>query len=120
MGLCDPSEWELHYPRWMDTPNIKMLTIAQHRQLLKHLLNEPTSKNIGLLLAICTGMRIGKICALQWQDVDLRERVLYVHQSYGLIYNCDIGRVEKNLSTPKTRNANREIYPSVKSFFAPY
>ena len=108
-GLCAAPDWELNYPRWMDMPRIKMLSLTQHRQLLKYLLNEPTSKNIGILIAICTGMRIGEICALQWQDVNLRERVISVHQTYGFIYNCDDGHIEKNLSSPKTQNANREI-----------
>ena len=116
MGLCDPSEWELHYPRWMDTPRIKTLSLAQHRQLLKYLLDTPTDTNIGILLAICTGMRIGEVCALQWQDVNLRERFLRVHQTYGLIYNCGDCCVERNLSTPKTQNANREI-PICKELF---
>lgn len=115
-GLCPPSEWELHYPRWMDSPHIKTLSLAQHRRLLKYLLDTPTDINIGLLLALCTGMRIGEICALQWQDVDLRERFLRVHQTYNLLYNCNSCSVEKSLSSPKTQNANRDI-PICKELF---
>ena len=108
-GLCAPPEWELHYPRWLDTPRIQTLSLSQHRALLHYLVSTPSPHNIGLLLALCTGMRIGEVCALQWQDVDLHERILRVHQTYGYIYNCDTGCVEKQLSTPKTQHANREI-----------
>ena len=106
-GLCEPPEWELHYPRWLDTPRIQTLSLSQHRKLLHYLVSTPSPHNI--VLALCTGMRIGEVCALQWQDVDLHERILRVHQTYGYIYNCDTGCVEKQLSTPKTQHANREI-----------
>jgi len=37
---------------------------------MRHLLEQPTPQNIGVLLALCTGMRIGEVCALKWEDVD--------------------------------------------------
>ena len=81
-----------------------------------YLIENPNSQNIGILLALCTGMRIGEVCALQWTDVDLSHRILRVHKTAGRIYNCDLRTTERILSSPKTKYSYREI-PISKQLF---
>lgn len=60
-----------------------------------------------LVIAFFTGMRIGEILALQWDDIDMAGEVLFVRRS-----------IRKGIiSTPKTANSIREIdmLPAVKS-----
>jgi integrase len=40
-----------------------------------------SSVRIAVVLGVHTGMRLGEICALQWDDVDLDAGTVYVHQS---------------------------------------
>lgn len=81
-----------------------------------YLIENPNSRNIGILLALCTGMRIGEVCALQWTDVDLSHRILRVHKTAERIYNCDLRTTERILSSPKTKYSYREI-PISKQLF---
>lgn len=76
---------------------------------MRELTSDPTQKNIGITLALCCGMRIGEVCALRWEDIDMVRRVITVCSTIGRIYNCDSAKTLQLLSTPKTRNSYREI-----------
>lgn len=61
------------------------------------------------MLALCTGLRIGEVCALRWEQVDMTHRVISVRGTVGRIYNCETSVTELCVSTPKTRTSNRDI-----------
>lgn len=42
-------------------------------------MDNPSPRNLGILLSICTGMRIGEICALQWRDIDIVGNTIHVN-----------------------------------------
>ena len=85
----------------------------QVRKLVTSLEETPSFKNLGLLLTIYSGMRIGEVCALQWKDVDLEERVIRVNKSIQRIYTEEDtkGKMKTELliTTPKTKSSQREI-----------
>ena len=83
---------------------------------MQYLIENPTAQNIGILLALCTGMRIGEVCALQWQDVDLSQKVITVRHTVERVYNCELKSTEKIYLSPKTINSYREI-PISKQLF---
>ena len=57
--------WEIEYPTDTEMNRLPTLAITHQRILMRHLIETPTAQNIGVLLAVCTGMRIGEVCALQ-------------------------------------------------------
>lgn len=85
----------------------------QVRKLVASLEETPSFKNLGLLITIYSGMRIGEVCALQWKDIDLEERVIRVNKSIQRIYTEEdtTGKMKTELliSTPKTKSSQREI-----------
>lgn len=102
-------QWDIVYPTDTGCRSLPVLSITDHRKLLNYLSSEPTVQNIGVMLALCTGLRIGEVCALRWQHVDLVRRVIVVSGTVGRIYNCEKKATEYYASTPKTRTSNREI-----------
>lgn len=92
----------------------------QVRKLVASLEETPSFKNLGLLITIYSGMRIGEVCALQWEDIDLEERVIRVNKSIQRIYTEEetMGKMKTELliSTPKTKSSQREI-PIVQPLF---
>ncbi len=112
--LIHSADWELVYPT--DTPvrRLPVLSLADHRKLLNAITAAPSGRNIGVLLALCAGLRIGEVCALRWKDIDLSRRIITVGGTLCRVYNCDKRASEILMSTPKTRNSHREIpIPSV-------
>ncbi|MBR6808029.1 MAG: site-specific integrase [Clostridia bacterium] len=80
--------------------------------LEKHLMkNVRDPKAFGILLALYTGLRIGELCALRWQDVDLRNRVLYVRHTLLRLHDYSGGENKTKIvmDTPKTESSCREI-----------
>ena len=108
-NLFEREDWQLHYPTIERGNKLPVLSLNHQRKLMTYLTEQPNSRNIGILLALCTGMRIGEVCALAWADVDIHHRILRVRQTIGRIYNCDRRATERVLSTPKTKHSFREI-----------
>ena len=92
------------------------IVINHQRILMRHLLEQPTPQNIGVLLALCTGMRIGEVCALKWEDVDFAQKTVIVKHTVGRIYNCELKSHRKGSLFPQTKNSCREI-PISKQLF---
>uniref|UniRef100_A0AB33JBZ9 Site-specific integrase n=1 Tax=Prevotella sp. GTC17260 TaxID=3236796 RepID=A0AB33JBZ9_9BACT len=107
--LFEGEDWQLDYPTVVDDTKLPILSLTHQRKLMTYLTKQPDARNIGILIALCTGMRIGEICALMWEDVDLLHRMLRVRQTVGRIYNCDLKATERVFSTPKTKHSFREI-----------
>lgn len=66
---------------------------------------------VGVLLACCTGVRIGELCALTWGDIDLEEGVLKVDRNLQRIKDCREGASGTRISvqSPKTPSSARRI-----------
>lgn len=107
--IFNAPDWELEYPRDTRVRPLPVLSIADHRKLLKELSAAPTIHNIGIMLPLCTGMRIGEVCALRWDKVDFRNRTITVSSTVNRVYDIEARRTETYISTPKTRTSNREI-----------
>lgn len=101
--------WDITFPRSTARKKLPVLAVAHHRKLMKYLSENLTDLNVGIFLSLCTGMRIGEVCALRWRDVDLRGRTITISYTTGVIYNYERQASELVLSTPKTLCSNREI-----------
>ena len=58
-----------------------ILTVSEQEKLLTYLVERPSPCNLGTLLCLSFGLRIGEICALRWGDVRLDEGVLRIGRS---------------------------------------
>lgn len=108
-GIYRYEQWGLVYPTETASRQLPVLSRANHKKLLRALSEHPTTQNIGVMLALCTGLRIGEVCALRWEQVDMARRVISVRGTVGRIYNCETSVTELCVSTPKTRTSNRDI-----------
>ena len=135
-------QFSIKYPRVNVKEANKKLEVLSKPDFktLKIYLEENFSfRNLGLLIAMHTGMRIGEVCGLRLSDIDLKEGVLNVNrtvqrinfkdtvssvvtledlQRYADIDGLEIVTPSKKqkrensvviISNPKTVNANREI-----------
>lgn len=111
MGVMEHCDWDIKYPVSHERNAIEVLSIANQRKLMTFLVNNFTFRNLGILLCLHTGMRIGEVCALQWGDIDIVQGVICVKRTIERIYIIEdnIRRTELIISTPKTQNSIREI-----------
>ncbi|NLH91204.1 MAG: site-specific integrase, partial [Atopobium sp.] len=97
-------------PKLQKTPK-NPLDYKEYDRLMGYLDNIAvmTPANIGIKMAMLTGMREGEICGLRWRDVDLDKGVIYVRSVIG---RGDGKSYEKE---PKTTSGRRGI-PIAASF----
>jgi integrase len=60
---------------------MKVLSKGEQDKLCQYLYAEPNPCNIGILICLFTGLRVGEICALRWEDISFQEQTIYVHRT---------------------------------------
>lgn len=60
---------------------MRILSRLEQQRLSRYLRENLTPCNMGILLCLYTGLRIGEICALMWADILIDEQCLYIHQT---------------------------------------
>lgn len=109
---------DFKYPKNHHKQKIYILSKREQRKITEYILNNLTSRNLGVLLSLYSGMRIGEICALKWSDVDFKNHIIHVNKTLQRIYlKNDGGETTSKIvvSSPKTLNSNRDI-PMNKDF----
>lgn len=91
---------------------IQILKKEEQKKLEKYLIESVNEINIGIYLCLYTGLRIGELCALQWKNIDLVNKKLYVKKTLVRIKNIDKNIKNKTiiiLDDPKSSSSIREI-----------
>ena len=104
-------EIDIKFPTKSDTRDLEILSIADHKKLLKYVQENFTFKNLGIYICLSTGMRIGELCGLQWCDIDIDNGIIKVRKTVQRIYvvEKDIRHTEILIDSPKTKNSIRDI-----------
>ena len=110
-GLMECHRMDIVYPTERERHEIDVLTVPKQRQLMTYVKEHFTFQNLGILICLNAGLRIGEVCALQWNDMDVATGVIRVNKTIQRIYLADDkeGRTELVIDTPKTHNSIREI-----------
>ena len=106
-----PEEWSIKYPTEQQKNKLEILSVENQRKLMQHITENFTFRNLGIYLSLCTGMRIGEICALRWSDINIETGTISINHTIERIYIIEGGKRHTKLvmSTPKTKNSIREI-----------
>lgn len=105
------AEWDIKYPTATVSAAIEVLTVANHKKILDHIKANFSFRALGIYICLTTGLRIGEICALRWEDIDIQSGTLQVKRTIERIYIIEGERKHTKLiiSDPKTPNSIREI-----------
>lgn len=92
--------------------NQKIISEQEHLILLKYLLNEPDYVKIGILICLYTGIRIGEICAMRFEDISWANNTIYITKTMQRLQTLDRHSKTKTeiiISPPKSMSSQREI-----------
>lgn len=95
------------------TPDLKILTRREQLKLEKYCLkkeenNQEDHRYLGIVLCLYTGLRIGEICALRWEDIDLKNKCIRVTKTLQRVY-IGKNRTKILIDTPKSAKSSRKI-----------
>lgn len=91
---------------------MRILSLSEQQRLDQYLRNNLTLSNLGVLLCLYTGLRIGEICALKWEDISFEEQYISVSKTMQRIQNKNKLGGDKTkilISSPKSKSSIRKI-----------
>ena len=87
---------------------VEVFTEPELKQMGQVILRRPDRTGLGVLLTAYTGLRLGELCGLQWQDVDVGAGLLHIQRTVERISQTDGGTC-LTVQPPKTENSERWI-----------
>lgn len=103
----DSLMWEISLKNSRD--EIEILSKTSFKKLHTFLLANFSFSNLGILIVMNTGLRIGEICALKWEDIDLVDSKILVSKTLQRVYDRKEKTSKIIIDTPKTISSKREI-----------
>lgn len=85
----------------------RVLTVEEQRIFLDYLAQNKSWYEELYKFMLLTGLRIGEVGGLQWEDIDFSNRFIYVKRT--LSYQYEDGKKTMRLTSPKTENSVRKV-----------
>ena len=110
-GLMASHQIDVVFPTEREKQDVEVLTITNQRQLMTYVKEHFTFLNLSIFICLNAGLRIGEVCALQWDDIDVASGAIRVSKTIQRIYLVDGEEkyTELIIDKPKTKNSIREI-----------
>lgn len=110
-SYCSYVPFDVIYPTDCERQELEVLSVTNQKIIMRFVEKNFTFRNLGIFICLSTGMRIGEICALKWEDIDINLGVIHVRKTLQRIYIRENGvnRTELVMDTPKTSTSMRDI-----------
>lgn len=110
-GVIDYFNYDVIKPA-ANFKELEILTEDEQKRLVSSIKSNITDENIGILLSLYTGLRIGEICALTWEDIDITAGTIYIRKTLQRISMPNKATGSKTtviVDTPKSHKSIRKI-----------
>ena len=123
-ALCAPLQFHITKPVLKRKEELVILDADKQAILEKELLRNMNNEKLLIYITLYTGLRIGEVCALRWEDIDMQDKLLYVRQTVSRIWHTadQEKKSELVIATPKTAASLRciplcsKLYASLCNF----
>ena len=96
-----------------DKRELKILTRKEQGVLERHLIDNLDERKLGVLLSLRMGLRVGEVCGLRWEDIDMTDKTVHIRHTVERITNIspntDANKTRLALCETKTVFSNRII-----------
>ncbi len=110
-GYCQPLKSAVCKPA-IEKKDLRILTKDEQEQLEAFLYGCVDLVGLGIIISLYAGLRIGEICALSWEDIDLVSGVIHIRHTIARVPCTDPQKDAKTsliVDTPKTKASLRDI-----------
>lgn len=105
------SDIEIIYPKKCRN-KIRVLNECEEKTLIRYLAHKMDLYKFGVYVALRTGIRIGEVCALRWEDISVNRLTINICHTVQRISSLDAGTCCKTkvvVGTPKSESSCRTI-----------
>lgn len=86
---------------------MRVLTQDEQKKLVTYLMQDLDVCKLGVLVALYTGLRVGELCALKWEDIG--EDSITVRRTMQRLQTKNASGTELHIGSPKTKTSLRTI-----------
>lgn len=94
-------------------PESKILTLQESNRMKEYLLEEDSIFAFSILLCRSTGIRLGELCGLKWEDIDFSTNTFRIRRTISRIANPHVSENQPRtliyIRPPKSGTSAREI-----------
>ena len=80
---CAYVPFDVIFPTDREKQELDVLSVVNQRKIVSYVRDNFTFRNLGILICLSTGIRIGEVCALTWDDIDIDNGVIHIRPTYG-------------------------------------
>lgn len=88
---------------------LQVLTSSQQAILYSYCKENMNDKNLGILICLFTGIRIGELCALKWDDISIVDHTLRIDKTMQRIQTHGTPKTIISITKPKSQCSIRTI-----------
>lgn len=92
-----------------DRHEIETYTRAEQKKLVEYAMEHPGLKELGVILCLGTGLRIGELCGIQWKDIDLQKNEISINKTVERVYDVGHKHTRIVINPPKTESSRRIV-----------
>ena len=110
-GYMAYREIDVKFPTERERQELEVLSRSNQKRIMEYVQSHATFMNLGIYICLSAGLRIGEMCALVWDDIDIQSGVINISKTIQRIYVIEGGKkhTELIIDTPKSRNSIRQI-----------
>lgn len=86
---------------------VEALERNEQLKLENYIISNKKYYHYGILIALYTGLRLGELLALKWDNIDFKNRIIYISKTVSVV--LENHKTKKIESEPKTLSSIREI-----------
>lgn len=108
--MCVPLQNKISKPQVI-AKELPVLTQNEQKLLVNMCLTQIDETKVCVLLSLYAGLRIGEICALEWEDIDIENRLIHVRKTVSRVSGTgeNMARSTLVITHPKTTASFRDI-----------
>lgn len=93
----------------MNKKEIQILSNKEKPKLEKYCIEQNSLKSLGILICLNTGLKIGEVCALRWENIDFESKKIHIEKTIERIYSKEENKTIVIIDTPKSITSVRTI-----------
>lgn len=109
--LMPLNQIDVLFPSKTSKKSLDIMSKDNQKRLFEYLKENFSFKNLGIVICLCTGLRIGELCALKWNSFDMDNNIIKIRHTVQRIYVVDeeAHYTKIVVNEPKTKESNRDI-----------
>ncbi len=110
-GMIECKRISVRFPTDRNPHKVEVLSKKEQKRIMNHIKGHFNFRNLGILLCLSAGLRIGEVCALTWDDINVSSGLIKITKTFQRIYFPEEGHghTELHMGTAKSLHSAREI-----------